>query len=68
MGFTGKSDKSSGSAVKRLMYARHGRELMGLKSPVSVSCNVVKRNKIISRWQVSVDSEAVTVGWGLKEA
>ena len=26
------------------LYARHGRELMGLKSPVSVPCNVVKRN------------------------
>ena len=26
------------------VYARHGRELMGLKSPVSVPCNVVKRN------------------------
>jgi len=33
------------------VYARHGRELMGLKSPVSVPCNVVKRNKITSRWQ-----------------
>ncbi len=37
--------------LKRLVYARHGRELMGFKSPVSVPCNVVKRNKITSRWQ-----------------
>jgi hypothetical protein len=28
---------------KRLVYARHGRELMGLKSPVGVPCNVVNR-------------------------
>ena len=27
-----------------IVYARHGRELMGLKSPVSVPCNVLKRN------------------------
>ena len=37
--------------VERFVYARHGRELMGLKSPVSVPCNVVKRNKITSRRQ-----------------
>ncbi len=54
--------------VNALVYARHGRELMGLKSPVSVPCNVVKRNKITSRWQISVDFEGVTVRWGLKEA
>ncbi len=44
-----------------------GRELMGFKSPVSVPCNVVKRNKITSQRQVSADSEGVTVRWGLKE-
>ena len=37
--------------LNAFVYARHGRELMGLKSPVSVPCNVVKRNKITSRWQ-----------------
>jgi len=30
--------------LNALVYARHGRELMGLKSLVSVPCNVVKRN------------------------
>jgi len=34
-----------------IVYARHGRELMGFKSPVSVPCNVVKRNKITNRRQ-----------------
>jgi len=37
--------------VQRLVYARHGRELMWLRSPVSVPCNVVKRNKITNRRQ-----------------
>ena len=36
--------------LEPFVYARHGREFMGLKSPVSVPCNVVKRNKITSRW------------------
>jgi len=45
--------KRSGIKVRCicLVYARHGRELMGLKSPVSIPCNVVKRNKITNRRQ-----------------
>jgi hypothetical protein len=44
-------NRSARFPVYTFVYARHGRELMGLESPVSVPCNVVKRNKITSRWQ-----------------
>ncbi len=53
-----KLERSTSSAVHPLeliVYARHGRELMGLKSPVSVPCNVVRRNILLA------DGKGVTV-------
>ena len=38
--------------LERIVYARHGRELMGLKSPVSVPVlGGVNLTSITSRWQ-----------------
>ncbi len=38
-------------SVERFVYARHGRELMGLKSPVSVPVLGVNLTQITSRRQ-----------------
>ncbi len=44
------------------VYARHGRELMGFKSPVSVFMLSYYLTKLLA------EGKGVTVRWGLKEA
>ena len=41
----GLTRRAERSRVERIVYARHGRELMGWKSPVCKPCNVVRHGK-----------------------